>query len=69
MIGEIGPVRVYVWWFGGSEGGPHGPVGYLSPSSRGTVQVDMKSGVWVMIREWDDKALTTKQGDRGNRAS
>ena len=39
---EIGPVRVYVWWFGWSEGGPHGPVGYLSPSPRGTGQVDTK---------------------------
>ena len=37
---EIGPVRMYVWWFGGSEGGPHGPVGYLSPSPRGTGLVD-----------------------------
>ena len=37
---EIGPVRMYVWWFGGSEGGPHGPEGYLSPSPRGTGLVD-----------------------------
>ena len=39
---EMGLSRVYVWWFGGSEGVPHGPVGYLDPSLRGTGQVDTK---------------------------
>ena len=39
---EMGLSRAYVWWFGGSEGVPHGPVGYLGPSLRGTGQVDTK---------------------------
>ena len=39
---EMGLFRAYVWWFGGSEGGPDGPVGYLGPSLRGTGQVDTK---------------------------
>ena len=39
---EMGLSRAYVWWFGGSEGGPDGPVGYLGPSLRGTEQVDTK---------------------------
>ena len=64
----MGLSRAYVWWFGGSEGGPDGPVGYLSPSLRWTGQVDMKGGVWLVILEWDDKTLTTKKGDRGNGA-
>ena len=39
---EMGLSRAYVWWFGGSEGVPHGPVGYLGPSLRGMGQVDTK---------------------------
>ena len=39
---EMGLFRAYVWWFGGSEGGPHGWGGYLGPSLGGTGQVDTK---------------------------
>ena len=39
---DMGLSRAYVWWFGGSEGVPHGPVGYLGPSLRGMGQVDTK---------------------------
>ena len=39
---EMGLSRAYIWRFGGSEGVPHGPVGYLGPSLRGMGQVDTK---------------------------